>query len=85
MYLQHGSGEILARLRPVRSMKVTITRADMVPISDLQDMTSCDAHITDLTLHAGPALIVSSMETMQYLTSLALVGMDLNGLAFDIS
>lgn len=63
-------------------MSVTITRADLVPICDRQDMTFCDACITDLTLYVGTAMVISSVETMQHLTSLKLVGMHLVGARF---
>lgn len=63
-------------------MSVTITRADMILSNDLQDMTSCDARITDLSFHGGPAMVVSSMRSMQHLLSLKLCGVDLIGTRF---
>lgn len=82
MCLQQGIGEVLARVRTVQSLSVTITRADLVLSSDLWDMTSCTAHITDLALHGGPAMALSSLGSMQLLSSLTLCGVDLIGTHF---
>lgn len=82
VHLQQGIGEVLARVRAVQSLSVTITRVDMCLSSDLWDMTSCNAYITDLTLHGGPAMAVSSLGSLQHLSSLTLCGVDLIGSHF---
>lgn len=84
MYLQQGIGKFLARVQMVQSFSVTITRANMCLSSDLWDMTSSTAHITDLSLHGGLAMAVSSLGSLQCLSSLTLCGVDLIGTHFQL-
>ena len=67
--IQLGSVYVLSQLRPSKSMSVILKKSFLFPLRTLQEVTSCDSYITDLTLHTGPVMV----STMQHLTSLRLI------------
>lgn len=75
-HLRQVNAQALAQLRPSQSMSVTIKKASRLPGVVLHELTSCDVHITNLTLH-DPAMVVSWLRAMQHLTTLTLVVSDL--------
>lgn len=76
--LRHGNAQVLTQLRPSQSMSVTINNADLLSRMVMQEVTSFEANITDLTLYeVCPFARTMHLRTMQHLTSLTLVGLDL--------
>lgn len=80
--LHSGSAAVLAKLRPSQSMSITIKESGPALEEVMQDLTANGAHITQITLHKCPATTFSGLETLQHLTSMILVDVNLKRACF---